>query len=54
MTNSNRMVVYLEEVRDIYADKVERVLVEELIRKYVYNRSKIFHLYKAWERFAEK
>ena len=53
MTGSNKMVVYLEQVRDIYSDKVERILVEELIKKYIYNRRKIFNLYKAWEKFAE-
>jgi len=53
MTDSNKMVVYLEQVRDIYSDKVERVLIEELIRKYVRNRRKIFHLYKAWEKFSQ-
>lgn len=54
MTNCNKMVVYLEQVRDIYSDQVERVLVEELIRKYIYNRRKIFNLYKAWKRFTEQ
>lgn len=54
MTGCNKMVVYLEQVRDIYSDKVERALIEELIKKYFYNRQKIFHLYKAWERFTEK
>lgn len=53
MTSSNRMVVYLEQVRDIYSDKIEKTLCEELIRKYIYNRQKIFHLYRAWQRFME-
>ena len=54
MTGCNKMVVYLEQVRDIYSDKVEKVLIEELIRKYIYNRRKIFNLYKAWKRFMEQ
>lgn len=54
MTGCNKMVVYLEQIRDIYSDKVEKILIEELIRKYVYNRRKIFNLYKAWKRFLEK
>ncbi len=54
MTGCNKMVVYLEQIRDIYSDKVERVMIEELIRKYVYNRRKIFNLYKAWKRFLER
>ena len=54
MSASNRMVVYLEEIRDIYGNKFERVLIEELIKKYFYNRRKIFHLYKAWEKFDKQ
>jgi len=51
MTGCNKMVVYLEQARDIYSDDVDKVLIEELIRKYTYNRRKIFNLYKAWKRF---
>ncbi len=54
MTECNKMVVYLEQVRDIYSDSVERVAVEEVIKKYIYNRVKIFRLYKAWERIKRK
>ena len=54
MAGCNKMVVYLEQVRDIYSDKVEKVLIEELIRKYIYNRRKIFNLYKTWKRFIEQ
>lgn len=54
MSGCNKMVVYLEQTRDIYSDKIERVLVEELIKKYIYNRRKLFNLYKAWKRFLEK
>jgi len=54
MASCNRMIVYLEQIRDIYSDKIERILIEELIKKYFYNRQKIFHLYKAWEKFGER
>jgi hypothetical protein len=54
MTGCNKMVVYLEQARDIYTQQVDRVLVEELIKKYVNNRRKIFHLYKAWKRFLDQ
>lgn len=54
MTGCNKMVVYLEQVRDIYTQEIDRVLVEELIKKYVNNRRKIFHLYKAWQRFLNQ
>lgn len=54
MKSHNVMIVYLEQVRDIYSDEVDRVVVEELIRRYIWNRKKVFNLYKAWERFLEK
>ena len=47
-----KMIVYLEQARDIYNDRVERALCEELINRYSFNRRKIFNLYKAWEKFA--
>jgi len=54
MNSCNKMVVYLEQARDIYSDRVERALCEELINRYSFNRRKIFNLYKAWERFAQE
>lgn len=54
MAGCNKAVVYLEQVRDIYSDKTDHVLLEELIKKYMYNRRKIFNLYKAWKRFEEQ
>jgi len=54
MINSNKMIVYLEQIRDIYGDEVEKVLIEELIKKYSYNRTKIFRLQKAWKSWLEK
>ena len=54
MDSSNKMVVYLEQVRDIYGEETDRVLCEELIKKYIYNRRKIFNLFKAWKRFLDE
>lgn len=54
MKRHNEMVVYLEQVRDLYSEEVKKVTVKELIRRYSRNRRKVFHLYKAWERFLEK
>ncbi len=53
MSACNEMVVYLEQIRDIYADKTERVVLDELMRRYINNRRKIFNLYKAWKRFVD-
>lgn len=54
MKKHNEMVVYLEQIRDIYSEDIDKVTVRELIRRYARNRKKVFHLYKAWERFKEK
>lgn len=48
----NRMIVYLEQVRDIYAADIDRSAVEEITKKYGYNRMKIFRLAAAWKRWA--
>jgi hypothetical protein len=54
MTDCNKMIVYLEQVRDIYPENIERILCEELIKKYMYNRVKILNLSKAWKKWAEE
>ena len=51
MKGCNEMVVYLEQVRDIYAERDEKIILEELIRRYINNRRKIFNLYKSWKKF---
>lgn len=48
----NKAVVYLEQIRDIFAQELDRALCEDLIKRYIYSRRKIFNLYKAWVRFA--
>jgi len=78
----NKVVVYLEQVRDIYSEDVkreteegkqeqkstanpqpvscneqavvERVVIDEIIKKYFYVRPKIFNFYKVWKRFANE
>ena len=50
----NKVVVYLEEVRDIYGQKVDRALCEDLIKRYIFVRRKVFNLYKAWKRFQDE
>mgnify|MGYP001586247704 FL=1 len=53
MTYCNKMIVYLEQVRDIFSDEVNKVVIEEIIKKYITARSKIFNLFKAWKKFQE-
>ena len=52
--NHNIMLVYLEQVGKIYSEEIDRVVVEELIRRYAWNRRKTFNLYKSWERTLDK
>ena len=51
MANCNKMVVYLDQIRGIYGDKVSPDLLEDLIRRYQDVRGKIFRLAKAWQKF---
>ena len=50
----NKAVVYLEQIMDIFAQELDRVLCEDLIKRYIYARRKIFNLYKAWLRFGQE
>jgi len=48
----NKVVVYLEQVRDIFVKGLdERAASEELIKRYILIRRRIFNLYKAWRKF---
>lgn len=51
MAGCNKMVVYLEEIRGIYGEKVEGEVIEELVKKYIDVRGKIFRLAKAWQKW---
>lgn len=49
----NKAVVYLEQARDIYIKDIEgRAVCEDLIKRYILERRKIFNLYKAWQKFV--
>jgi len=51
MAGCNKMIIYLEQARGIYGSKLDFDLVEDLIKKYVESRIKIFRLEKAWQKF---
>ena len=52
---SNRMIVYLEQVRGIYAKDGNRTAIDETIKQYADNRVKMFRLAAAWKKWmAEK
>jgi four helix bundle protein len=49
----NKAVVYLEQARDIYLKDTEgTALCEDLIKRYILLRRKVFNLYKAWRQFG--
>jgi len=48
----NKAVVYLEQARDIFVKGLdERATCDDLIKRYILIRRKIFNLYKAWRKF---
>ena len=49
MEECNKTVVYLEQTRDIFGDKMDRAVCEDLVKRYIYSRRKIFNLYRAWK-----
>lgn len=55
LENCNKVVVYLEQARDIYVKAIEeRATCEDLIKRYILIRRKIFNLYKAWKKFETR
>lgn len=50
----NKVSVYIEQVRDVYSDKLDKVVCNEIIKGYTWARQKIFNLFKAWKRFDSK
>ena len=50
----NRVMVYLEQIRDIFAQKADSAVCEDLVKRYIYARRKIRNLQKAWEKFEKR
>jgi len=53
MLNCNKMVVYLEETRDIADTGVPWEKFNELIKKYLYVRQKILNLQRSWKKYMD-
>ena len=51
MLHCNKMVVYLEETRDIADTGVASEKFNELIKKYLYIRQKILNLQRSWKKY---
>ncbi|MCX6758528.1 MAG: hypothetical protein NTX14_02370 [Candidatus Nealsonbacteria bacterium] len=51
MLHCNKMVVYLEETRDIADTGVPTEKFNELVKKYLYIRQKILNLQRSWKKY---
>lgn len=51
MAGCNKMIVYLEQNKGIFGDKVDADLIDDLVRRYADVRTKIFRLEKSWQKF---
>lgn len=52
MAGCNKMIVYLEQAKGIFGNKIDSGLVDDLVRKYADVRTKIFRLEKSWQKFT--
>jgi len=53
MLSCNKMVVYLEQARDICETGVELAQFEEQTKKYFYIRQKVLNLQRVWRKYIE-
>lgn len=54
MLSCNKMVVYLEQAAGVYGKKLPLDLAEDLVRRYIEVRGKMFRLEKSWKKYREK
>lgn len=54
MAGCNKMIVYLEHINGVYADKFDQGLVGDIIKRYADARAKMFRLEKSWQRFRSE
>ncbi len=53
MRDCNKMIVYLEQAEGIYGTKISADLAEDLSRRYLDVRGKMFRLEKSWQKFRQ-
>src|SRR3989338_2666254 len=53
MQGCNKMVVYLEQTAGIYGTKLSVDLIDDLSRRYMDTRGKMFRLEKSWQKFRQ-
>lgn len=54
MQGCNMMIVYLEQILGLYDSKLDTVLLEDLMRRYMDVRGKMFRLEKSWKRYRDE
>lgn len=52
MLGCNKIIVYIEQFRDICETGIEWEVFDDLIKKYLYVRRKILNLQRVWKKFA--
>lgn len=53
MVSCNKMIIYLEQAIGLYGSKINTDLAEDLMRRYIDTRGKMFRLEKSWKKFRE-
>ena len=53
MAGCNKMIIYLEQSLGIYGLKLSADLVNDLMRRYMETRGKMFRLEKSWQKFRQ-
>jgi len=53
MLNCNKMVVYLDQARDVCQTGIEVEKFEELQKKYLFIRRKVLNLQRSWQKYME-
>jgi len=51
MLNCNKMVVYLDQARDICETGIETAQFEDLTKKYFYLRRRVLNLQRSWQKY---
>lgn len=54
MAGCNKMIIYLEQVTGLYGNKIKIDLAEDLMRRYIETRGKMFRLEKAWKKYRSE
>lgn len=53
MAGCNKMIIYLEQTAGLYGGKMKLDLAEDLMRRYIETRGRIFRLEKSWKKYRD-